>query len=211
MAGSRWATRMMTVLPHGCSSSFGFERLKTKMTQNHFNRGSSTMDDLFDSALFLLTFVVRSQLHSFTVSAGAGRTRCSCLAHGIRDWLRHMLSHLWLFGSSDILSAALLSLQRSCWLEPATLKRPLPALAKHEQMFSPFFLPSPSLLSIVQMSMIHPKGNIHTRCRFILREWRFSAFHPRLDRAQPTPRDPDSTFYLSVFPIRLHQPPLVLS
>lgn len=123
-----------------------------------------------------------------------------------------MLSHLWLFGRSDILSAALLSLQRFCWLEPATLKRPLLTLAKHEQMFSLFFLPCHSLLSIVQMSMIHPKGNIHARCRFLLCEWRFIVFHPRPNQAQLTPRNsPDNTFYLSVFPMGLHQPPLVFS
>lgn len=158
-----------------------------------------------------LTFVVISELRSFTISTGASGTCCSCLAHGIRDWTWHMLSYLWLFGRSNILSAALLSLQRSCWLEPATLKRPLPALAKHEQMFSLFFLPSHSF-PLFKCRMIHPKGNIHTRCRFLLREWRFIVFHPRLDRAQLTPRNsPDNTFYLSVFPMGLLQPPLIFS
>lgn len=75
-----------------------------------------------------------------------------------------------------------------------------------------YFFPSHSLHSIVQMLMIHPWGNIYSRCRFLLCEWRFSFLPLRRDRAQPTPRDsPDNIFYLSVSPMWRHQLPLFLS
>lgn len=118
--------------------------------------------------------------NSFTVSAGGPGTCCSCT--GIRDWIWHMLSHFWLFGSTSILSAALLPLLRSCW-RVSDLEALVAGSRQTQTNVFLFLFPYHSLHSSVQMLMIHPKGNIYTRCRFLLCEWRFFFFffHLRLE------------------------------
>lgn len=147
--------------------------------------------------------------NSFTVSAGGPGTCCSCT--GIRDWIWHMLSHFWLFGSTSILSAALLPLLRSCW-RVSDLEALVAGSRQTRTNVFLFLFPYHSLHSSVQMLMIHPKGNIYTRCRFLLCEWRFFFFFSSQTWAQMTPRDsPDNTLYLSVSPRWLHQPSLAFS
>lgn len=111
--------------------------------------------------------------NSFTVSAGGPGTCCSCT--GIRDWIWHMLSHFWLFGSTSILSAALLPLLRSCW-RVSDLEALVAGSRQTRTNVFLFLFPYHSLHSSVQMLMIYPKGNIYTRCRFLLCEWRFFFF-----------------------------------
>lgn len=69
------------------------------------------------------------------------------------------------------------------------------------------FFPAHSFHSIVQMMMIHLWGNIYSRCRFLLCEWRFRFLHLRRDRAQPW----QHLLPVKVSPMWLHQLPLFLS
>lgn len=79
-----------------------------------------------------------------------------------------MLSHLWLFGSacwSAPISFCLLLPSSLLFLpvEYATLKRLLLALAKHKKKCIQSH--THCLDFTVDMLMIHPRGNIYTRCR----------------------------------------------
>lgn len=171
--GQRWpseclaATRLMTVLHHGCFSSFRCEHHKSKLPQHNLHRGCSNMDDLFE-------------LHSVTVSAGA--TEHAARARGLGTE-SDICSH-----TSGSLAAPVFCLQLcSHCCVPAGGVSDLEALVagsrKTRTNVFLFLFPYHSLHSSVQMLMIHPKGNIYTRRRFLLLEWRFFFFffHLRLE------------------------------
>ena len=157
MFGSHAATWTMSVSHHGCFSSFGGEHYKFKLPQCNLKPGCSNMGDLFElpSWLFLLVALEHA---AHAQGLGPGSDICSHTSGSLAApvFCLQLCSHCCVptAGVSDleVLAAG-------------------PRQSQTNVFF--FFFPITHSHFSVQMLMIHPKGNIYTRCRFLLCEWTF--------------------------------------